>query len=147
MYDCPRGAPVGRFRISDDHPLGRACTVAEIMVHSSNIATAHIADADGRERLQAFLRELGFHEPAPIELNERARTLPRAPTGAGATMTVGFGHGIAITPLHLASAYAALVNGGILRPATLIRVGRGHRSRGPPRLSRGDQLPDPRCCG
>ena len=36
-------------------------------------------------------------------------------------MTVGFGHGIAVTPLQLASAYAALVNGGVLRPATLLK--------------------------
>jgi len=38
------------------------------------------------------------------------------------TMTVSYGHGVAVTPLHLASAYAALVNGGIWRPATLRRL-------------------------
>ncbi|HEX7709435.1 MAG TPA: penicillin-binding transpeptidase domain-containing protein, partial [Sphingomonadaceae bacterium] len=48
------------------------------------------------------------------------------------TMTIGFGHGIAVTPLHLANAYAALVNGGIWRPATLLKLGpnqvpAGHR--------------------
>jgi cell division protein FtsI (penicillin-binding protein 3) len=37
-------------------------------------------------------------------------------------MTVAYGHGIAVTPLHLASAYAALVNGGIWRPATLKKL-------------------------
>ena len=46
------------------------------------------------------------------------------------TMTVGFGHGIAVTPLHLASAYAALVNGGIYRPATILRVEPGHAAAG-----------------
>ena len=45
-------------------------------------------------------------------------------------LTSGFGHGIAITPLHLANAYAALVNGGILRPATLLRVEPGRAARG-----------------
>ena len=44
-------------------------------------------------------------------------------------MTVGFGHGIAVTPLHLASAYAALVNGGIWRPATLLQVAPGTGAR------------------
>ena len=44
-------------------------------------------------------------------------------------MTSGYGHGIAVTPLHLASAYAALVNGGIWRPATLLRVEPGQRGR------------------
>jgi cell division protein FtsI (penicillin-binding protein 3) len=37
-------------------------------------------------------------------------------------MTTGFGHGIAVTPLHLAAAYAALVNGGVWRPVTLMKV-------------------------
>ena len=49
-------------------------------------------------------------------------------------LTSGFGHGVAITPLHLASAYAALVNGGILRPATLLKVEPGREVAGPPRL-------------
>jgi len=39
---------------------------------------------------------------------------------------VSYGHGIAVTPLHLASAYAALVNGGIWRPATLSKVDPAH---------------------
>ena len=38
-------------------------------------------------------------------------------------MTIGFGHGIAVTPLHLATGYATLFNGGIYHPATLLKVG------------------------
>ena len=45
-------------------------------------------------------------------------------------MTTAYGHGIAVTPLHLASAYAALVNGGIWRPATLLKVAPGHAVQG-----------------
>jgi cell division protein FtsI (penicillin-binding protein 3) len=45
-------------------------------------------------------------------------------------MTVSYGHGIAVTPLHLASAYAALVNGGIWRPATLYKVDPAHLAPG-----------------
>ena len=41
-------------------------------------------------------------------------------------MTVGYGHGIAVTPLHLATGYATLFNGGIYRPATLLKVDRNH---------------------
>jgi cell division protein FtsI (penicillin-binding protein 3) len=41
-------------------------------------------------------------------------------------MTVGYGHGIAVTPLHLASGYATLFNGGIYRPATLLKVDPRH---------------------
>ncbi|MGQ0590258.1 MAG: peptidoglycan D,D-transpeptidase FtsI family protein, partial [Sphingosinicella sp.] len=121
-WDASAPIPIGRFRISDDHPLGRQINIPELMVHSSNIATAHVADAMGAERMQAAFRALGFDEPPLIELNERARPIWPSDWGRARVLNSGFGHGLAITPLHLASAYAALVNGGIFRPATLLRV-------------------------
>ena len=130
MWDAASPVPIGRFRISDDHPLGRQISVPELLVHSSNIATARIADRMGPERMQAAFRALGFHEPAHIELNERSRTLWPRDWGRATVLTSGFGHGVAITPLHLASAYAALVNGGVWRPATLMRVEPGHAAQG-----------------
>ena len=45
-------------------------------------------------------------------------------------MTVGFGHGMSVTPLHLATGYAAMVNGGIFRPATLFKVREGTKVPG-----------------
>jgi cell division protein FtsI (penicillin-binding protein 3) len=128
MYNCPRALPVGgRFIITDTHPFGRPCSVAEIMKESSNIGTAQIAAQVGSQRQQEFLRKMGFLEPVSIELNERGRTLtPGANWGDIATMTVGYGHGIAVTPLHLATGYATLFNGGIWRPATLLKTGPGH---------------------
>jgi cell division protein FtsI (penicillin-binding protein 3) len=125
MWDAASPVVVGRFRISDDHPLGRAISVPELLIHSSNIATARIADQMGAERMQAAFRALGFHEPAYIELNERTRPLWPSDWGRARVLTSGYGHGVAISPLHLASAYAALVNGGIWRPATLL-----HRADG-----------------
>ena len=130
MWDASSPVAVGRFRISDDHPLGRRISVAELMVHSSNIATARVADQMGPERMQAAFRALGFNEPPPIELNERARPLWPRDWGRATVLTSGFGHGVAITPLHLANAYAALVNGGTLRPATLLRVEPGQAAPG-----------------
>jgi cell division protein FtsI (penicillin-binding protein 3) len=129
-WDASSPVAVGRFRISDDHPLGRAITVPELLVHSSNIATARIADQMGVERMQAAFRAVGFDEPAHIELRERARPLWPSDWGRATVLTSGFGHGLAITPLHLASAYAALVNGGIWRPATLLRIAPGQAPQG-----------------
>ena len=129
-WDAASPVAIGRFRISDDHPLGRAITVPELLVHSSNIATARIADRMGAERMQAAFRALGFDEPAHIELRERARPLWRSNWDRATVLTSGFGHGLAITPLHLASAYAALVNGGIWRPATLLRIEPGQAPPG-----------------
>jgi cell division protein FtsI (penicillin-binding protein 3) len=131
---APRGhasAPtaIGRFRISDDHAQGRALNIPELLAHSSNIATARIADAMGPQRMQAAFRALGFDEPARIELRERSRTLWPRDWGRATVLTTGYGHGIAVTPLHLASAYATLVNGGLWRPTTLLRIEAG---RAPP---------------
>ena len=127
MYPCPKGIRVGKHTISDTHPFGRACSVAEIMKESSNVGTAQIAAQLGSARQQAYLRKMGFLEKVSIELLERGRTLtPGANWGEAATMTVGFGHSIAVTPLHLASGYATLLNGGVWRPATLLKRGTGN---------------------
>jgi cell division protein FtsI (penicillin-binding protein 3) len=127
MYDCPKGIKVGNHTIGDTHPFGRPCSVAEIMKESSNVGTAKIAAQLGSARQQAYLRKMGFLEKVSIELLERGRTLtPGANWGEAATMTVGFGHSIAVTPLHLASGYATLLNGGIWRPATMLKRGPGN---------------------
>ncbi|CAH0349529.1 penicillin-binding protein 2 [Sphingobium sp. CECT 9361] len=121
-YDATASLPIGGFHIKDDHPLGRWINVPETLVHSSNIATARIADEMGAAPLQAVFRSLEFDSRPSIELKERAGTLWPVNWGRITTMTTSYGHGIAVTPLHLASAYAALVNGGIWRPATLRRL-------------------------
>jgi cell division protein FtsI (penicillin-binding protein 3) len=127
MYNCPASLSIGRFSITDTHPFKRPCSVAEIMKESSNIGTAQIAAQVGAARQRAFLAKMGFMDTVGIELKERARSLtPGSNWGEIATMTVGYGHGIAVTPLHLASGYATLFNGGIYRPATLLKVDRTH---------------------
>ena len=129
-WDAGSPLAIGRHRISDDHAQGRPLTIPEILVHSSNIATARIADQMGPARMQAAFRAVGFHEAAHIELAESARPLWPRDWGRATVLTSGYGHGVAVTPLHLASAYAALVNGGIWRPATLMRVRPGHAAQG-----------------
>ena len=127
MYNCPASLSVGRFSITDTHPFKRPCSVAEIMKESSNIGSAQIAAQVGSTRQRAFLQKMGFMDTVGIELRERGRSLtPGSNWGEIATMTVGYGHGIAVTPLHLASGYATLFNGGIYRPATLLKVDPTH---------------------
>jgi cell division protein FtsI (penicillin-binding protein 3) len=121
-YDATSPLQVAGFRIKDDHSSGRWLNVPETLVHSSNIVTARIADEMGPERMQQLFRDLEFDRRPSIELHERARTLWPTSWGRITTMTVSYGHGIAVTPLHLASAYAALVNGGLWRPATLRKL-------------------------
>ena len=127
MYNCPDALHAYGHTITDTHPFGRMCSVAEIMKESSNIGTAQIAAQLGSERQQAFLRKMGFLGPIDIELRERARALtPGKNWGPLEVMTVGYGHGIAVTPLHLATGYATLFNGGVFHPARLVKVDRNH---------------------
>ncbi|MGB3319582.1 MAG: penicillin-binding protein 2 [Sphingopyxis granuli] len=122
-YDATRPLAIAGFRIRDSHSMGRWLNVPETLIHSSNVVTAQIADQLGREKMEELFRNLEFDKRPGIDIKERAFPLWPRDWGRLTTMTTSYGHGIAVTPLHLASAYAALVNGGIWRPATILRLG------------------------
>ncbi|GGC25482.1 peptidoglycan glycosyltransferase [Novosphingobium marinum] len=130
-YQANRPLQVGGFAIRDSHTIGASLNVPQTLIHSSNITTAQIADELGGERMKQVMAALGMNERPYIELP--ARGFPIWPSGNWKrirTMTVSYGHGIAVTPLHLASAYATMVNGGIWRPATLRKLEAGEAPRG-----------------
>jgi cell division protein FtsI (penicillin-binding protein 3) len=129
-YDATAPIEISGFKIRDTHPSGRWLNTPEALVHSSNIVTARIADNLGRPKMEAMLRTLEFDKRPRIELAERSKPLWPKSWGRVTNMTVGFGHGMAVTPLHLASAYAAMVNGGLFRPATLFKVQEGKKIPG-----------------
>ncbi|MCW3835816.1 peptidoglycan D,D-transpeptidase FtsI family protein [Sphingomonas canadensis] len=128
-YDATEPIKIGRFTINDDHPLGRFITVPEVLIHSSNIATARIADEMGREPLERMFRAMHFDRKLSLEVENEGPLWP-GDWGRTTTMTAAYGHGISVTPLHLACAYAALVNGGLWRPATLLRIEPGKAPAG-----------------
>ena len=122
-YQASRPLELSGFQIRDSHVIGQSLNVPQALIHSSNIVTAQIADDLGGKKLKATMESLGMDERPSIELP--ARGMPIWPKGKWSrikTMTVSYGHGIAVTPLHLAQAYASLVNGGIWRPATLHKL-------------------------
>ncbi|MBX7535626.1 penicillin-binding protein 2 [Qipengyuania sp. GH1] len=122
---------VGRFTIRDSHAMGPTLNSVETLIHSSNTTSARIADEMGPERLRQYMIDLGMNDRPQIELPAKGFPLWPGDNWARLTnMTVGFGHGIAVTPLHLASAYAAMVNGGVYRPATLKKLGPGQAPKG-----------------
>ena len=122
---------IGRFTIKDSHFLGNSLNVAETLIHSSNTTTARIADELGPEKMRRTMIDLGMNERPYIELPARGHPIwPGDNWPRLRNMTVSYGHGIAVTPLHLASAYAAMVNGGVWRPATLYKVAPGAAPKG-----------------
>ncbi len=120
-YDASNPIKVSRFTIRDDHPKRRWLSVPEIFMYSSNIGAAKMALDVGTAGQQAFLGRLGLLRRATIELPEVGAPLSPSPWREINTMTIAFGHGVAISPLQMASAVAAVANGGVLRPATLVR--------------------------
>ncbi|MBX7483290.1 peptidoglycan D,D-transpeptidase FtsI family protein [Qipengyuania qiaonensis] len=122
---------VGRFSIKDSHDLGSTLNVVETLIHSSNTVTARVADELGPERMRRYMIDMGMNERPYIELPAKGFPIwPGENWPRLRSMTVGYGHGIAVTPLHLASAYAAMVNGGIWRPATLKKLAPGEAPKG-----------------
>lgn len=120
-YDATKPLKVARFTIRDIHPENRWLDIPEIFVHSSNIGAAQMARDVGAERQRAFLERLGLLAPLTFELSENGRPLAPRQWREINTMTIGFGHGIAVTPLHLITGFATMVNGGIHRPPTLLK--------------------------
>jgi cell division protein FtsI (penicillin-binding protein 3) len=120
-YDATNPIKVARFTIRDDHPKHRWLSVPEIFMYSSNIGAVKMALDVGTAGQQAFLAKLGLLRRPTIELPEVGTPLSPDPWREINTMTIAFGHGLAVTPLQMASAVAAVANGGVLRPATVIR--------------------------
>jgi cell division protein FtsI (penicillin-binding protein 3) len=120
-YDATKPIQVSRFTISDFHPEKRWLSVPEIFMHSSNIGSVRIAMDAGRDRQREFLGRFGFLKAPTIELPEIGGPLVPSPWRDINMMTIAFGHGISVTPLQLVSGTAAVVNGGVLRPVTLLR--------------------------
>ena len=118
-YDASEPLRVARFVIRDYKPKNRWLSVPEIIVYSSNIGAAKMAQDVGTEAQRDFLSRLGLLRAADIELPEVATPLAPSPWREINTMTIGFGHGLAVSPLQLATAVGAVVNGGVFHPATL----------------------------
>ncbi len=119
-YDATHPIRIGRHTISDYHGRGRWLTVGEIFMYSSNIGSARMATAVGSERQRAFLERLGLTRASPVELPEVGWPMVPDPWREINTMTISFGHGLAVSPLQLASAVGAVVGGGIYRAPTLV---------------------------
>lgn len=131
-FDATKPIQVGRFTIHDDRgdEQRRWLNIPETLIYSSNIATARIADLIGEDGMKAIFHKMGFDTKPAIELREKGSPLWPKYWARTTTMTTAYGHGIAITPLQLANAYATMVNGGIWRPTTLLKVAPGEAAKG-----------------
>lgn len=120
-YDATDPIKISRFLIRDDHPKKRWLSIPEIYMYSSNIGSAKMAVDVGPERQRAFMARLGMLNKPTLELPEIGAPLVPRNWKTVETMTISFGHGLSVTPLQLATATAAIINGGVLHPPTLVK--------------------------
>jgi cell division protein FtsI (penicillin-binding protein 3) len=121
MWDARGPLHYGKFKIHDDHPMGRFINTKEVFTYSSNVGAARIALSQGVEAHKAFLTKMGQTTRLRTELPESASPLVPRRWGELNTVTISFGHGMAVAPLQAVMGINALVNGGYLIPPTFLK--------------------------
>ncbi len=125
MLDASKPLKLKAHVIRDFHAKNRWLSVEETLIHSSNIASALIALKSGFKEQYNFLKKIKFMEKLKLEIIETAMPLvppvERWEKTDSNIATIGYGYGISITPLHIISAYSAMVNGGIYYNPTLVK--------------------------
>lgn len=115
----------GKYKIGEwgGHNYGPRLSVTDVIVKSSNVGTANIAMMIGQKRQRDFFTELGLFDATPVELVEAPGAKPLLPKRWSeiVTITASYGHGMSASPLHLAAAYASLLNGGTKVTPTLLK--------------------------
>ncbi|WP_375452672.1 peptidoglycan D,D-transpeptidase FtsI family protein [uncultured Devosia sp.] len=121
QFDARYGIRYGRYTIDDFHGKHRVLSVPEIYKYSSNIGTIRVMQAMGKDNYRAFLTRMGFDKRVPFELPEMR--LPNVPNNISdiSAATMSFGHGLSVSPLHMAVAMAAVANGGNYITPTLYK--------------------------
>jgi cell division protein FtsI/penicillin-binding protein 2 len=130
MFDLPPTIQVADREIEESHPRGYvSLSVADILAQSSNVGAVKIGLEVGDERFDSWIRRLGFGEPSGVQLPaEEQGIVPAVEDYSGSTMgNLPIGQGLAVTPMQMAAAYAAIANGGILRPPRLVQEQGGER--------------------
>jgi cell division protein FtsI (penicillin-binding protein 3) len=120
-YDASQPIHYGRFTISDYHGKNRVLSLPEVFIYSSNIGTSKMTLETGIDALRDFYEKLGFFEKAPIDIAERGDPLYPHTWREINALTASYGHGIAVSPVHVIRAASMLVNGGLYVTPTLTK--------------------------
>jgi cell division protein FtsI (penicillin-binding protein 3) len=110
--------------IGESHPRGpERLTTSQILAQSSNVGAITIGLRMGKERFDHWVRAFGFGRPTGVDLpgEERGLVLPVSKYSGSTMGNVPIGQGESVTPIQMAQAYAAIANGGILRPPHAVR--------------------------
>ena len=125
-FDATKPVVIQKRKISDFHGENRWLSVGEILIYSSNIGSVQLVSRVGREDQRKFLENLGFFEKIKgLEISDAEKARPQFQSKKNWTditmATVSYGHGISVSPMHIITAFSALMNGGIYHEPTLIK--------------------------
>jgi cell division protein FtsI (penicillin-binding protein 3) len=126
-FPIAAGFHIGNHTIHDAEALPAQMMAKDILAQSSNVGTAQIALRSGPTRQKAFLKSLGLLNSVRSELPERRGSTYPSNWGQTETATIGFGHGIMVSPLTFVTAAATVVNGGRKITPTFLRNPGDHR--------------------
>ena len=101
----------------------------EVFTHSSNIGSAKMALGVGVPGHKAFLKKMGLLDRLRTELPESAAPIVPSRWSEINTITIAFGHGIAVAPIQAATAVAAIANGGDLITPTFLKANPDDKAR------------------
>ena len=131
-FEIPEQLEIGERVIHDSeaHP-NETLTASQILAQSSNIGAVKIALLEGPDKFNGWVHDLGFGTPTGIELpGEETGVTPAVNQYSGASMgNLPFGQGELVTPMQIANAYAAIADGGILRPPHIVASVDGRPTR------------------
>jgi cell division protein FtsI/penicillin-binding protein 2 len=123
MFNLPPKIQVADRTIGEAHVRGPvSLSVADILAQSSNVGTIMIGQRLGAKRFDQWVRRFGFGKPTGIALpgEERGLVLPLDKYSGSSMGNLPIGQGEAVTAVQLASAYATIANGGVLRTPQMI---------------------------
>jgi len=129
-FVLPPQIQVADRTIGESHARGtEELTTAQILAQSSNVGAITIGLREGKQRFDKWVRRFGFGQPTGVDLpgEERGIVLPVDKYSGSSMGNLPIGQGIAVTPMQMAQAYAAIANGGILRKPQVVRRIAGER--------------------
>ena len=135
MIGLPPTLLVADREIRESHPRPAVTwSVAEILAKSSNVGAVKIGLEHGADRFDSWIHRFGFGKPTGVDLpgEEAGLVLPREQYSGSSMGNLPIGQGIAVTPMQMGAAYAAIANGGILRPPRVVDAIGGRRTPTPP---------------
>ncbi len=120
-FDVTKPIKLKYNTIKDYRGENRILSLSEVLIYSSNIGSAQIALKVGQSLQKEFLKKIGFLNKVNLETFEKASPIIPHRWPEETVATIGYGYGISLTPMHLISAFSAVVNGGVYHNPSFIK--------------------------